>query len=59
MQSVNAETNKALAILKAAEEGNYGVPGVVSVSISIQENLLQKKTKLIIGTVQSRNYRCC
>lgn len=25
--------NKSIAILKAAEEGGYGVPGVVSVTI--------------------------
>jgi hypothetical protein len=37
MRSVNAENNKAIAILKAAEEGNYGVPGVVSVSIGPQQ----------------------
>jgi hypothetical protein len=36
MRSVNAENNKAIAILKAAE-GNYGVPGVVSVSIGPQQ----------------------
>jgi hypothetical protein len=36
MVGVNAENNKAIAILKAAEEGNYGIPGVVSVSLSLQ-----------------------
>jgi hypothetical protein len=30
----NLANNKSIQILKAAEEGGYGVPGVVSVSIS-------------------------
>jgi hypothetical protein len=43
MRTVNAGNNKAIAILKAAEEGNYGVPGVVSVSTScLQPTWLRK-----------------
>jgi len=49
MRSVNAENNKAIAILKAAEDGNYGIPGVVSVSLNLQHlnlaNLILKMVK--------------
>ena len=37
MPQAELKDNKAIAILEAAEQGNYGVPGVVSVSLLLSQ----------------------